>query len=122
MECCRKLSVYGFRYVNVLLYEFCRKRKEIRLKSYWSCLKGEIIATTKNSVKYLKPRNREKYCSIFQGNRYSVMNFMIFIHLLRQEDSIKNTQVCKRTGLSINIAQSIEEQFSDSKRVQVINS
>jgi len=45
-----------------------------------------------------------------------------FIHLLRQEDSIKNTQVCKHIGLSINIAHSIEEQFSDSKRVQVINS
>jgi len=45
-----------------------------------------------------------------------------FIHLLRQEDSIKNTQVYKHLGLSINIAHSIKEQFSDSKRVQVINS
>ena len=45
-----------------------------------------------------------------------------FIHLLRQEDSIKNTQVYKHLGLSINIAHSIEERFSDSKRVQVINS
>jgi len=47
----------------------------------------------------------------------------LFIHLLRQEDSIKNTQVYKHTiGLSSNIAHSIKEQFSDSKRVQVINS
>ena len=45
-----------------------------------------------------------------------------FIHLLRQEDSIKHTQVYKHLGLSINIAHSIKEQFSDSKRVQVINS
>ena len=49
---------------------------------------------------------------------------LIFIsfHLLRQEDSIKNTQVYKHLGLSINIAHSIKEQFSDSKRVQVTNS
>ena len=46
----------------------------------------------------------------------------LFIYLLRQEDSIKNTQVCKHIGLSINIAHSIEEQFSDRKRVQVVNS
>ena len=54
----------------------------------------------------------------------SILKFVTlqFIHLLRQEDSIKNTQVYKHLGLSINIAHSIKEQFSDSKRVQVINS
>jgi len=73
-----KLSFYGFRYVSVLLYEFCRNRKKNKLKSCWSCLNGEIIATTKNFAKYLKPRIREMYFScIFRAIMYAVMNFMI---------------------------------------------
>ena len=55
-------------------------------------------------------------------NPRRAIHYITFIHLLRQEDSIKNTQVCIHIGLSINIAHSIKEQFSDSKRVPVINS